>query len=74
MDTWGEYWRFTSLSVRLLFEEAFRPSDITVSTYGNVLSATASLQGLISSELRREELDYYDRDYELLIGIRAVKH
>ena len=73
MDTWGEYWRFTSLSARLLFEEAFRPSDITISTYGNVLAATASLQGLISSELRREELDHHDRDYEVLIGIRAVK-
>ncbi|KXK07503.1 MAG: hypothetical protein NBKEAIPA_01425 [Nitrospirae bacterium] len=73
MDTWGEYWRFTSLSARLLFEEVFRPEDVTVSTYGNVLSATASLQGLISTELRREELDSYDRDYQVLIGIRAVK-
>lgn len=73
MDTWGEYWRFTSLSARMLFEDIFRPEDITVSTYGNVLAATASLQGLISSELRREELDHYDRDYEVVIGIRAVK-
>lgn len=73
MDSWGEYWRFTSLSVRLLFEEVFGPDDITVSTYGNVLAATASLQGLISSELRPDELDHYDRDYELLIGIRAIK-
>lgn len=73
MDSWGEHWRFTSLSARLLFEEVFHPSGITVSTYGNVLTATAVLQGLISSELRREELDYHDRDYELLIGIRAVK-
>lgn len=73
MDNWGEYWRFTSLSARLLFEESFRPEDITVSTYGNVLTATASLQGLISSELRREELDFYDRDYEVLIGVRAIK-
>lgn len=73
MENWGDYWRLTSLSARLLFEEVFHPSDVTISTYGNVLSATASLQGLISSELRREELDYHDRDYELLIGIRAVK-
>lgn len=73
MENWGDYWRLTSLSTRLLFEEVFHPSDVTISTYGNVLSATASLQGLISSELRREELDYHDRDYELLIGIRAVK-
>lgn len=45
---------------------------MTVTTYGNVLAATASLQGLISSELRRE-VDHWDRDYELVIGLRAVK-
>ena len=73
MDNWGEFWRFTSLSARRLFEEVFRPDDVTVTTYGNVLAATASLQGLISSELRREELDHWDRDYELVIGLRAVK-
>lgn len=73
MDNWGECWRFTSLSARKLFEEAFRPEDVTVTTYGNVLAATASLHGLISSELSREELDHWDRDYELLIGVRAVK-
>ena len=73
MDTWGEYWRFTSLSMRLLMEEVFRPEDIIVKSYGNVLAATASLQGLISSELRRDELDYCDRDYELVIGVRAKK-
>lgn len=73
MDTWGEYWRFTSLSMKMLFEEAFCPEDVMVQSYGNVLSATASLQGLISTELRRDELDYWDRDYELVIGVRAMK-
>jgi len=73
MDNWGEYWRFTSLSVKLLFEEVFRPEDVTIKTYGNVLSAAASLHGLLSTELSREELDHWDRDYELVIGVRAVK-
>ncbi|MDR4478982.1 MAG: methyltransferase domain-containing protein [Nitrospira sp.] len=73
MDHWGDFWRFTSLSTRRLFEEAFHPEDVTVKTYGNVLAATASLHGLIATELRREELDHWDRDYELVIGVRAVK-
>jgi SAM-dependent methyltransferase len=73
MDTWGEYWRFTSLSIKILIEEVFRPEDVIVKTYGNVLSAMASLQGLVSTELRRDELDYQDRDYELVIGVRATK-
>ncbi len=73
MDTWGEYWRFTSLSMRLLMEEVFRPEDVTVKSYGNVLAATASLHGVVATELRRDELDYWDRDYELVIGVRARK-
>lgn len=73
MDHWGDYWRFTSLSIKLLVEEVFQPADVTVRTYGNVLSAMASLQGLLSTELSRKELDHWDRDYELVIGVRAVK-
>jgi SAM-dependent methyltransferase len=72
-DSWGEYWRFTSRSSRMLFEEVFRPGSLTIQTHGNVLAALASLHGLISNELRREELNHHDRDYELVITIRAVK-
>lgn len=74
MDNWGEYWRFTSLSVKVLFEEVFRPEDLTIKTYGNVLSSMASLHGLLATELSKAELDHWDRDYEHVIGIRAVKH
>lgn len=72
-DNWGEYWRFTSRSARMIFSEVFRPEKLSVRTYGNVLAALASLHGLISSELRREELNHHDPDYELIITIRAVK-
>jgi hypothetical protein len=57
----------------MLFEEVFRPGSLTIQTHGNVLAALASLHGLISNELRREELNHHDRDYELVITIRAVK-
>ncbi|HQV10282.1 MAG TPA: methyltransferase domain-containing protein [Nitrospira sp.] len=73
MDNWGEFWRFTSLSARRLFEQVFQAEDITVTTYGNVLASLASLHGLHSTELTTAELDHWDRDYELVIGIRAVK-
>lgn len=73
MENWGEYWRFTTLSARMLFSEAFPDSGLTVEAHGNVLAAMAFLQGLVSRELRRDELDYRDRDYELLITVRAVK-
>jgi SAM-dependent methyltransferase len=73
MEHWGEYWRFTSLSARRLFTGIFPPKSVAVQTYGNVLAATAFLHGITAQELRREELDYQDPSYEVLIGVRAAK-
>lgn len=72
-DAWGEYWRFTSLSARLLFEEAFGQGNVTVRSYGNVLAAIAFLEGLAVEDLKKSELDAMDRSYEVLIAVRAVK-
>jgi SAM-dependent methyltransferase len=72
-DNWGEFWRFTTLSVHRLCTEVFPADGVTVQAYGNVLVAMAFLYGLILPELRRDELEYHDPDYELLITIRAVK-
>jgi len=73
MDRWGHYWSLTTLSARRLFEEVFLPENVTVDVHGNVLTATAFLQGVTAEELRREELDYRDPDYEVTITVRAVK-
>src|SRR5687767_310817 len=72
-DKWGEFWRFTSLSARLLFEEAFSLGHVSVHPYGNVLAAISFLEGLACEDLKKEELDMRDRSYEVLIAIRAVK-
>lgn len=72
-DKWGEYWRLTSLSARLLFEEAFSAGNVTVQPYGNVLTAISFLEGLAAEDLQRSELDARDRSYEVLIAVRAVK-
>jgi glycosyltransferase involved in cell wall biosynthesis/SAM-dependent methyltransferase len=74
MDRWGDYWRFTSLSARRLFECGFPEGEVRVEAHGNVLAATAFLQGLSSRDLRPDELDYTDPDYEVLITVRAMKH
>ena len=73
MDRWGEYWRFTTLSARRLFEEDFPAGQVRVEAHGNVLAATAFLQGIAAEELRQKELDFHDPDYEVLITVRAVK-
>jgi hypothetical protein len=41
--------------------------------HGNVLAAISFLHGLAAEELRPEELDHRDTDYELLITVRARK-
>ncbi len=72
-DHWGDYWRFTSLSARRLFEEAFAPANVSVESYGNVLATVAFLEGIATEELRPDELDLRDPDYEMLVCVRAVK-
>jgi SAM-dependent methyltransferase len=73
MERWGEYWRFTTCSARKLFEDAFPAGNVTVQAYGNVLAASAFLQGLAVEDVRREKLDYRDPNYEVLITVRAIK-
>ncbi len=73
VDDWGEYWHFTSQSMHELFQETFPGANIQIETYGNVLAAITYLHGLVTEDLRQEELNYLDRDYEVLITVRAVK-
>jgi hypothetical protein len=70
---WGDYWRFTERSVKHLFSDAFGERNVSVETHGNVLAATAFLQGLAAQELTREELEYRDPEYPLAITVRAIK-
>ena len=72
---WGKswYWAFTSLAAGRLFGEAFSDDDLGVKAHGNVLAATAFLYGIALEELRKEELDFSDPDYEVTIAVRAVK-
>jgi hypothetical protein len=73
MDRWGDYWRFTTLSAFRSFEEVFGKGNVQVDCYGNVLSTIAFLEGISAEELKLEELEYKDENYQLLITIKAVK-
>lgn len=72
-DRWGDYWRVTDQSAQALFETRFPAQCVDVTTYGNVLSATAFLEGLAVCELSQADLDVQDPDYQVLIGVKAVK-
>jgi glycosyltransferase involved in cell wall biosynthesis len=74
-DRWGEtwYWGFTTLSARRLTEDSFPAGSIQVESRGNVLIALGFLHGFAAEELRREELDYIDPTYQVLVLLRAQK-
>jgi hypothetical protein len=61
------------MSAARLAEEAFGAEAVEVETYGNVLAAVGFLHGLGEWDLRPDELEAHDPDYQVTIGIRAVK-
>ncbi len=73
MDRWGDYWRFTTASVQKLFEPVFT-GGVEIVSFGNVLAATAFLQGIAVEDFPDVSLlDQHDLDYQMLIGIVARK-
>ena len=74
-DQWREswYWSFTPLSWRRLVAERFVDGSLEVRSHGNVLAATAFLQGLAAVELETKELDADDPRYPVIVAARAVK-
>jgi len=72
-ERWGDYWRFTDMSIKKAFEEIFGDDNVEMEVYGNVLSTTAFLQGISAAELTKEELFYKDNDYQMTICIKAIK-
>ena len=72
-ESFGEYWRFTTDSLQKLFEPVFR-GGLEIKSFGNVMAATAFLQGVSVEDLPdRTLLDHPDPEYQLLLTIRAKK-
>jgi SAM-dependent methyltransferase len=73
MERWGDYWRFTTASIEKLFRPVFEES-LEIESYGNVLAATAFLQGMAVEDLPTPSLlDISDPDYQVLIAFVARK-
>jgi len=72
-DKDSDCWRFTPSSARRLFARHFAQEHTHVGASGNVLAATAFLEGLAVEDLSREELDVHDPDYPLTITVVATK-
>src|SRR4030095_13294713 len=73
MDQWGDFGRFTTMSAKQLFAEAFGDAAVSVQAYGNVFAAIALLHGLAQEDIKLNKLKPHDPDYEVLVTVRAVK-
>lgn len=69
----SDYWRFTAASCSALFGPVFGDAQVTIQSYGNVLTATAFLAGMAHEELSRRELEMVDPYFPVIIAVRAVK-
>jgi hypothetical protein len=73
MDRWGDYWRFTPLSIRRLLEDHFAKDNIKIEAHGNSLTSTCFIQGIPCEKLSPRELDHADKDYPVTITALAKK-
>lgn len=72
---WGKYWlwSFTENSIKRLLSEIFPAEYSYVESFGNVLAATAFLYGIGLPEIKKEQMDYNDPQYQLIITAVVVK-
>ena len=71
MNCEGDFWRFTTRSLRDLACECFDSASVEVESFGNVLTCVGFLHGLAQEDLRQEEMDACDGDFQLIVAMRA---
>lgn len=69
----GDFWRFTVPGLLYLFKPIFGAKNLTIKSWGNVLSGTAFWQGISLQELKPSELKHNDPNFPVLITLKAVK-
>lgn len=73
MDRWGDYWRFTNLSIEKLLLKHFKKENIEITPYGNVLAAASFLYGIAAEEMKGNQLNFIDNNYQIIICVHAIK-
>jgi SAM-dependent methyltransferase len=72
-DLENSIWRFTVAACKYAFGKYFKPKNLTVKSYGNVLTGQCFWVGLSQEELTKRELDYNDPHFPNIITIKAIK-
>lgn len=69
----NDFWRFTALSARKLFETYFQPRSVEIEALGNVLTAVGALHAVSVSEFSKQELGTSGPQHPVVIAVRATK-
>lgn len=69
----GNLWGFTHASAKYLFGKYFHLADMSVKTYGNVLSGRFLMEGKPASQLTLRELSAVDPHFPVVVGVVAIK-
>jgi SAM-dependent methyltransferase len=74
-DLWGDYclWAFNKASMVRIMSELFSPDQFKINSYGNILVATSFLYGVGLPEMKKEEMDYHDPHFQVIISAKATK-
>jgi SAM-dependent methyltransferase len=73
-DRWGDFWRFTDLSLRMLLSKTFDEDKIEIRCFGNVATACLFLQGVAFEEISDKKIfDVNDPNYQMLICAKVTK-
>lgn len=70
---WGDswFWSLTPAGLGRVLAEAFAADEVAIEAHGNVLAATAFLQGLAWTEVGAARLDVRDSAYPVIVAARA---
>lgn len=75
-DLWKEmwYWSFTKASLKeIATSSGFEEHNYLIENHGNVLTSSAFLYGLCTTDLTKKELDYKDEQFQQIITLLARK-
>lgn len=69
----NHFWRFTGASAEYVFGKYVEKKNLIVKTYGNALSGQAFWVGMSQKDLSKDEIDYNDPYFPVIVAIKATK-
>ncbi len=67
------HWRFTQASGEYVFGKYIKKENLTVKTYGNALAGQAFWVGMAIEDLTKDEIEYNDPYFPVIVTIKAIK-